>query len=168
MPCSRISNVVVYAVATLVFSGCGRLIDDEPFDQTGQLSWRVDVPNSESRGLWLWADLDCPSRRDGDDLVPNFALQGMLDVATEEITLYSGVLIYSDDGPPTPALSGRTSVGTSETCNNTGCTLRERVKVLDLEDATPGDTLFIDADLPMHGPGVVVYDAELQLRATGS
>jgi hypothetical protein len=155
---------------TLATSACGgKLVAEQPFGPQGDrmvLEWETTVPEGEP-SLWLKYHLQTGSEynagRSRTDAV--YTVEGVLKVTTGGNAVYDGVLRLDDGQPPTTQLSSTVTVGSSETCGSSGCTLKGRVRALELTELSAGSPLIIHASVPVQGDQISVNELSMQLRA---
>lgn len=169
MTLRRPAMLLVITFLTLSLACGGKLVEDKPFTLTNSqatLSWDVPVPEGEA-SLWLDYALATGSEYDFSEggQEPVYDLAGTMSVTTSGNPVYDGVLRLSSDAPPTTSTSSSVTIGSRQSCGNSGCTISGRIRALDLEGLAAGSPLEIRASLPLEGDQIRIEGLSLQLRA---
>lgn len=147
----------------------GKLVAEQAFEPSGdqlQLQWETTLPEGEG-SLWLKYHLETGSEYDAgrSRTEPVYRTAGTLTVTTSGNAVYDGVLRLDDGKPPTTQMSSTVTVGSSESCGTSSCTIKGRVRTLDLGALSSGSPLVIQANIPAKGEQVAVQSLSMQLRA---
>ncbi len=154
----------------LLATACGgELVEEKAFTvSAGQatLEWETAIPDGKP-GLWLVYDMDTGVSYGvgSTESEPQYHVHGTLTVLVSGNEVYDGPLRMDDDASPTQARGGTVTIGSTQSCSNRGCSIKGRVRLLQIDNVTAGSPLSVRASLPTSGEATTVKSLGMQLRA---
>lgn len=159
---SRPLPAVLATILGLALGCTGNLVASQAFNSSGDVDWSTTVPVGKG-SLWLNYTIDAPAGTSLDGPDPHYNFVGTMTVSTAGKVFYQGPLTLSPSDSPVAGSGSSTRVGTSTTCVGPRCKASGRTKLLNLSELSAGDSLGIQAHLPLEADDATASMLSLQV-----